>query len=100
MKEVVISSVENIIHINGILNANTVEYALEQTKPLISYDETITLHLGNVTNCDSAGLTFLTAILREAKKKRTKLLFNNVPKQMLDLGRVSGLDGLLTIVKS
>lgn len=97
MKDVNISLVEEWIKISGVLTVNTVEYALEQTKPLIPYDETVTIQLDGVLTCDSAGLAFLTAILREAKRKRTKLLFHKVPKQILDLSRVSGLDGLLVI---
>lgn len=100
MKEINIIQEKGAIHIKGTLGFDTVEYALEKTKVLITYDDTLTLNLEGVMNCDSASLAFVAAVLREAKKKRTKLLFKKVPSQMLDLSRVSGLDGLITLTEA
>lgn len=99
MKEVNITQEKGTIHIKGELSFDTVEYALEKTKVLITYDHTLILNLAAVVNCDSASLAFVTAVLREAKRKRTRLLFTKVPLQMLDLSRVSGLDGLIALTE-
>lgn len=93
-----VSAKEDSIFLKGKLTVDTVVQTLSQTKPLISYDTSLTIHFEHIENCDSAGLAFVTAILREAKRKRTNLSFANVPQQMLDLSRVSGLDRLLTTV--
>lgn len=92
-----ISLAEDGIRLQGSLTVETVEKALSQTKPMIGYDTTINIHLDGVAHCDSAGLAFVTAILREARKKRTTITFANIPKQMRDLSRVTGIDGLLAV---
>lgn len=95
MHDFKISQTDDVISIHGALTALTVEGALAKAKPLIAYEARMQFNLEGIENCDSAGLAFITAILRESKKKRTKLSFIHVPRQMRDLSRVSGLDSLL-----
>jgi len=90
---------DKVIIVEGDLTIHTVELLLDQAKPLITYDETVTVNLKKVGACDSASLAFLIAILREAKLKRSQIIFSQVPKEMIDLGRVSGIDELITLEK-
>tara|TARA_R110002110_G_scaffold121431_2_gene297192 strand:+ start:21458 stop:21754 length:297 start_codon:yes stop_codon:yes gene_type:complete len=85
------------IIVDADLTRATVEQLLEQIKPLIVYDDKITVNLQKAGTCDSASLAFLVAVLREAKLKRSQIIFSQVPQKMIDLGRVSGIDGLITL---
>lgn len=90
---------DKAIMVEGDLTIRTIEQLLDHTKSLITYDGTVTVNLKKVEACDSASLAFLVAILREAKLKRSQIIFSQVPKQMIDLGRVSGIDELITLEK-
>lgn len=97
MDEVALKQEGSTIFISGPLTVDTVEGALTQIKPLITYDDKMIIDLDQATSCDSASLAFLIAILKEAKLKRSKIVFTKVSHQLLDLSRVSGVDGLITI---
>lgn len=73
--------------------------ALEQSMVLLPSNQDILINLSGVTGCDSSSLAFLTALMRESKKRRTQLKFCDMPSQMLQIGRVSGLDNVLPITK-
>ncbi len=87
----------NELIISGPLTQSTVQGMLEKSKALVPQQGKIYVNLANVERCDSASLAFLTALLREAKKKQTQLLFIHLPKLMYALGRVSGLNNLLPL---
>lgn len=84
----------------GALTFDTVESAFNQTKANIPKDGVVKVNLENITNSDSAGLSFLISLLRDAKRKNTNLYFVKIPRPMLDLGRVSGVDSLLPFADS
>lgn len=84
--------------IAGPLTQETVMVALSQCSALLPPQTPVTFNLKGVTDCDSASLAFLIALMRAAKASRTVLSFSNLPKQMMDLSQVSGLNGILPIV--
>ncbi len=52
----------------------------------------ICLDLNKVTVADSAGLALLLEWIKQSKKYDTKLMFKNIPQQLLTLATLSGLD--------
>lgn len=52
----------------------------------------ITLDLGMVDNADSAGLALLLEWIKQARSKRVQLRFMNIPGQLVNLAKLSGLD--------
>jgi phospholipid transport system transporter-binding protein len=52
----------------------------------------ITLDLGKVGNADSAGLALMLEWIKHARSKRVQLRFINIPGQILNLAKLSGLD--------
>ncbi|MDP2901531.1 MAG: STAS domain-containing protein [Methylovulum sp.] len=52
----------------------------------------ITVDLSRVSNTDSAGLALMIEWIRYARSKRTPLRFKKIPKQLLNLAKLSGLD--------
>ena len=55
------------------------------------------ISLQGVDKTDSAGLALLVEWARMANKKNQSIYFSDIPKQLLDIARVSGLDNLLPI---
>jgi phospholipid transport system transporter-binding protein len=52
----------------------------------------ITLDMGKVGNADSAGLALMLEWIKQARTKRVQLHFINIPGQILNLAKLSGLD--------
>jgi phospholipid transport system transporter-binding protein len=52
----------------------------------------ICMDLGKVTAADSAGLALLLEWIKHSKKCNTKLVFKNIPYQLLTLATLSDLD--------
>ena len=98
MEDFVVTQQNTQISVSGHLTVNTVEGLLSQVKPLVAYDDKMIVDLGGIKSCDSASLAFLVAVLREGKLKRSEIVFSNMSKQISDLSRVSGIDGLITLL--
>lgn len=94
MKKTEINFENNTFTLKGKLTAQSVIGVLTKTKALVPYEQQLSVNLKEVTHCDSAGLAYLIEILRESKKKRSIIVFEEVPQQILDLSRVSGLEHL------
>jgi len=60
----------------------------------------IKLDLNQVTSSDSAGLALLIEWLKFAENKNIKLLFDNIPEQLLALARLGGFEEALVTCKS
>jgi phospholipid transport system transporter-binding protein len=52
----------------------------------------ITIDLGGVGNADSAGLALMIEWVKMTRSKRVQLRFRNIPEQLLNLAKLSGLD--------
>lgn len=57
----------------------------------------IDIDLGQVSRSDSAGLALLVEWLREAQRSGARLRFFNIPPQMLEMARASGLEQILPL---
>ena len=52
------------------------------------------MDLGKVGNADSAGLALMLEWIKHARSKRVQLRFINMPGQLLNLAKLSGLDNM------
>lgn len=82
------------LHIEGALTQQTVMTAWKSCQALLT-SKIQTINFSQVTLCDSTSIVFLVALLREKKKAALQFKFIGLPKQMLDLAKVSGLEVLL-----
>ncbi len=96
-KDITVSFRNNEIVISGPLTQDTVSAALLQSQALIPNEQAITLNLAGVNACDSSSLAFVTALLRASKVKKSSLHLAHLPKEMLDLATVSGLNSFLPL---
>ena len=86
---------QNHFLIAGELNLATVSEALSESSQLFKSGSRITVDLINVNHVDSAGIALLVEWLGMAKHQTKKLEYRNIPKQMLAIARISGLEGVL-----
>ncbi len=69
------------------LNNNSIKsFDFLKSAPIISLD------LSGVSLADSAGLALLVELIKNSKHYNTQLLFKNIPKQLVTLARLGGLD--------
>jgi len=86
-----------IIEVSGTLSFGLVVELLKSSRPYFSGQEKITFDLSGVEKTDSAGLALLVEWMVMAEKSGQEIAFQQLPKQMLDIARVSGLDDVLPI---
>ena len=86
---------DNCLRISGELQSNSVPSLLRQGEAIISQHAELTIDLQAVTNSDSSGLALLLAWQRFANSREYKLHFVNLPEQLLNNARVSGVADLL-----
>lgn len=70
---------------------------LNDSKRLFDGKSNLFFSLQGVDKTDSAGLALLVEWTRMANKKNQNIYFSDIPKQLLDIARVSGLDDMLPI---
>jgi len=89
---------DNVVQIQGELNFYSVRNLWERSRlALIKITPKIRIDLSNVTHCDSAGLALLTEWQRLANKMNRKIVFENLPQQLLNIANVSRLNTILNI---
>ncbi len=85
--------------LSGELSFESVPELWQQNKNVLFEDDNKQLEINLVTleRSDSSGLAILVEWFREAEKQNKKIIFLNVPQQMYDIAKVSGLDEILPL---
>lgn len=99
MSDLSIEFSDGIIRVSGPLDRHTVKLAYDKANVYFNGITEVTIDLSQVQKTDSAGLALLLAWMRRSKTQEVKLTFINLPEKMKDLGRVSGLDQILSLSK-
>jgi len=83
--------------LKGQLNFTSVPKLWEQNKMSLFTDEinTLDIDLSQLERSDSSGLAMLIEWYREAELEGKNLTFLNLPTQMYDIARISGLHEIL-----
>lgn len=85
------------VDVVGSLSFGGILPLLQQSSSFFDGKTPLTFNLEGVEKTDSAGLALLVEWMALAKKKEQYITFTNIPKQMLDIARVSGLDTVLPV---
>ncbi|MCU7800684.1 MAG: STAS domain-containing protein [gamma proteobacterium symbiont of Lucinoma myriamae] len=87
--------------LKGQLNFKSVPVLWSKNRTLLFADEADTLNvdLAQLERSDSSGLALLVEWYREAELQDKKIIFYNLPSQMYDLARISGLNEILPLEK-
>jgi len=86
--------------LKGQLSFNSVPLLWSQHKDDL-FDDTsnsIEIDLSRLKRSDSSGLALLIEWYRNAEQQHKSITYSNLPAQMMDIARVSGLDEILPIV--
>lgn len=86
------------ISVSGELVFDKVVALLKTSNSYFDGTSKLLFNLNDVEKTDSAGLALLVEWTRLANQNKQAISFCGVPKQLLDIARVSGLDDLLPIV--
>ena len=89
--------VSNQIQVGGELTFATANKLLTESAKLFASLTSIDIDLSAVNNSDSAGVALLVEWLRLAKQTGKKIVFTNIPEQMIVIADISGLDELLPL---
>lgn len=81
-----------LIVVDGDLTFATIDKRTLKTAAFLTSAKEVTIDLGRVVCTDSAGLALMIEWLKLARTKRTQLRFQNIPKQLLTLAKLSGFD--------
>lgn len=79
----------------GCFGFATVATILERSKTLFENEPVIRLDLSGVTQSDSAGLALLVEWTNWARHYQREIHFLEIPKQVLDIARISEVEELL-----
>jgi phospholipid transport system transporter-binding protein len=83
--------------LHGELSFNTVSAISANFAKMVNKSDEIILDLHGVTRTDSAGLALLIDWLRSARHEHKRIVFKNMPSQMLAVAKVSELDDILPL---
>ena len=87
------------MQLTGVLNLDSVNALLGEIEALDYDTPSLTVDLKTVERADSAGVALLVAWMRSARRAQRDIRFLNMPAQMLNIARVSGLDSLLPLAR-
>ena len=82
--------------LEGELSFASVPAVLKSSATGFKASREIQIDLKGVTRADSAGLALLIEWLRESERAGRVITFTNVPKQLLAIARLCGLDEVLS----
>ena len=85
--------------LKGQLSFKSVPELWKKNRSLLSADKSDTLDfdLSQLERSDSSGLALLVEWYREAEVQNKKITFFNLPTQMYDIARISGLNDVLPL---
>ena len=92
-----LDSASDHIRVSGELTFTTATKLLDESVALFESLSLLDIDLSEVTRSDSAGLALLIAWIRSANTASKKIVFHNIPTQMLAIANASGLDELLPL---
>ena len=81
--------------LSGTIDFESVPKLLKQSQTLFSNNQDISVNLHGVEQSNSAGLALLIHWLRLAQEKQCSIEFKNIPAQLQEIAKISGIGGLL-----
>ena len=100
MSEAQIKSLgEGRMQLSGVLDLDSAPELLTAIEALTYDVSAVAVDLRGVERADSAGVAVLVAWMRSARQAQRDIRFLNMPSQMLNIARVSGLDAILPLAR-
>jgi len=80
--------------VDGDLTFSAMDKKTVTTFKFLSGKKEIVIDLGGVGNADSAGLALMLEWIKISRSRKTSIKFRNIPQQLLNLAKLSGIDKL------
>lgn len=87
------------VEVLGGLGFAEVAEVLKNSKEFFNGKEDLVFNLKGVDKADSSGLSLVVEWMAMAKDSGQMIAFQNIPEQMLEIARLSGLDAVLPIAE-
>lgn len=87
----------NELLIKGTLDFTTVAELWKDSLPLLAGLHTININLSGVTSANSAGLALLLEWLKYADHQNKKIIFENLPDQLMSVAKLVDMEGLFPL---
>jgi len=97
MSDVQIESSNGSVRLSGRLGFGSATELWGRRKEFLNGSPELVLDLSGLEQTDSAGLACLISLQGELHRQNRELVLVNVPPQLLNLARVSGVDSILPI---
>lgn len=78
--------------VNGDLTFSTIDINTVRSFAFLKVTKQVTIDLGRVVCTDSAGLALMMEWIKYARQHRIQIAFKNIPEQLHNLAKLSGLD--------
>ena len=91
----VLQEQDTVLALAGELSFESAPRLLNSQRDLFNRRDQLIIDCKDVTRSDSAGLALLIEWMRQARRYHCQLAFRNLPRQLLDIARVSGVEQLL-----
>ncbi len=78
--------------VEGNLTFSGIDKKLASTFAFLLGAKQVTVDLSGVCNADSAGLALIIEWIKYARSKKVQLKIKNMPEQILNLAKLSGLE--------
>ena len=90
---------EGRLQLSGVLDLESAPALLSAIEALDYDTPAVAVDLSGVERSDSAGVALLVAWMRNARAAQRDIRFINMPAQMRNITRVSGLDTILPLAR-
>lgn len=91
-------SAEGGFLVSGALTFETVPSVVRSSTALLNGGADIIFDLQGISNADSAGLALLIEWMRAAHAQQKRIIFKNIPAQLLAIATMSGVEHILPTV--
>ncbi len=81
-----------LVAVDGDMTFSGIDKKVSTAFEFLTQSKQITVDLSGVMNADSAGLALLIEWIKFARSKRVQFKIKNVPNQILNLAKLSGLE--------
>ncbi|MEY3105954.1 MAG: hypothetical protein RIT35_114 [Pseudomonadota bacterium] len=78
--------------VNGDLTFSTIDINILKSFAFLKETKQVTIDLGRVVCTDSAGLALMMEWIKYTRQHRVQITFKNIPEQLHNLAKLSGLD--------
>ncbi len=86
--------------LTGYIDFRSVPQLVQQTNTLFVDNQDVTVNLSGVEQSNSAGLALLIHWLRAAQERQGRIKFKNIPSQLLEIAKISGVEHLFVLNES